>query len=96
MIFNSHYKSRDDSEISKLSDYQKNNVPPHFERCNLNGTCFLDVRSVPRSKERGFQTLRHENFSNFSLIKIREIYYRLLFNCILFQMGIIEGNLMFL
>jgi len=33
--------------------------------CGLNGARFLDAQSVPRSKERGFQTLRHQKIKLF-------------------------------
>ena len=39
---------------------QKNNVLPHAKVCGLNGTCFLDARESPHSKECGFQDSRHK------------------------------------
>ena len=41
--------------------YQKNNVPPHLERCGLNGPCFLDARERPHLERCGFQRSRHNN-----------------------------------
>ena len=49
--------------------HQKIDAPPLTKVRGLIGARFLDARSVPRSKERGFQTLRHKQVLN----KINEI-----------------------
>ena len=62
-IMNESSKGDEFDELRKtrnsLNYYQKNNVPPRTKVRGLKGTCFLDARSVPRTKVRGFQTLRH-------------------------------------
>src|SRR3989344_5353438 len=50
-------------QIEILGD-QKIDAPPLTKVSGLNGARFLDARSVPHTKVGGFQTLRHENFSD--------------------------------
>ena len=47
---------------------QKIDAPPRTKVRGLIGARFLDARSVPRSKERGFQTLRHKKYGREEIV----------------------------
>ena len=65
MYFSGNRKALE--EVKKdliILGYQKIDAPPLTKVSGLNGARFLDARSVPHTKVGGFQTLRHENFSD--------------------------------
>ena len=65
MYFSGNRKALE--EVKKdliILGYQKIDAPPLTKVSGLNCARFLDARSVPHTKVGGFQTLRHENFSD--------------------------------
>ncbi len=56
-----------DNRINNKVVNQKIDAPPRTKVRGLIGARFLDARSVPRSKERGFQTLRHKIENNLKI-----------------------------